>query len=264
MGLSVDEHHPLTEPSMLSLKGIYKSFGPQVVHENLDLEVERGKSTIIVGPSGAGKSVLLKYFIGMTTPDRGQVWVDGLELNTLKRDDLYRVRARFGFLFQGAALFDSMTAFENVALPIREAMKLTEEETRKRVMEKLDLVAMSEAANKYPAELSGGMQKRVGLARALARDPEVLLFDEPTTGLDPESTHNIYELFKSTQEKLGYTCIQVSHDIPKVFRLADQVAVLESGRLEVCPRPEPGKDSGQVWLDHMLSLEKEGLEGVLF
>jgi phospholipid/cholesterol/gamma-HCH transport system ATP-binding protein len=249
---------------MLALKDVSKSFGPQVVHKGINLEVPKGKSTIIVGPSGAGKSVLLKYFIGMTHPDVGQVLVDGVDLGGLRRQELYQARARFGFLFQGAALFDSMTTFENVALPIRERMKLSESDTRKRVLEKLDLVNMTEAVEKYPAELSGGMQKRVGLARALARDPEVLLFDEPTTGLDPESTHNIYELFSSTQEKLGYTSVQVSHDIPKVFRLADQVAVLEKGHLEVCPGPTPGEPVGQTWLDHMLSLEKKGLEGVLF
>ena len=249
---------------MLSLKGVHKSFGPQVVHCDLELQVPRGKSTIIVGPSGAGKSVLLKYFIGMMFPDRGEVLVDGEELGSLTRQDLYRVRSRFGFLFQGAALFDSMTTFDNVALPVREKMKLEESETADRVMEKLDLVGMADAAHKYPAELSGGMQKRVGLARALARDPEVLLFDEPTTGLDPESTYKIYELFMDTQKKLGYTSVQVSHDIPKVFRLADQVAVLEGGRLDVCPRPEPRQEAGQDWLDHMLALEKRGLEGVLF
>ena len=249
---------------MLALKGVSKSFGPQKVHESVSLEVPKGKSTIVVGPSGAGKSVLLKYFIGMMSPDEGEVRVDGQEMGSLSRDELYNIRARIGFLFQGAALFDSMTVFDNVALPIRERLKLSEDAVLKRVMDKLDLVGMAEAAQKYPAELSGGMQKRVGLARALARDPEVLLFDEPTTGLDPESTHNIYELFLSTQKKLGYTSVQVSHDIPKVFRLADQVAVLENGRLEVCPQPKPGQSSGQLWLDHMLSLEKKGLEGVLF
>lgn len=248
----------------LQLRGVSKSFGRQVVHRDLKLDVEKGKTTIIVGQSGAGKSVLLKYFIGLICPDQGEVLVNGQSLCGMKKRDLLEIRSKVSYLFQGVALFDSMNTYENVALPLREKTSLTESEIRAKVMEKLDMVGMTEAIDKFPSELSGGMQKRVGLARALQRDPEVVLFDEPTTGLDPETTHNTYELFADAQKNLGYTALIVSHDLPKVFKIADRVAILNKGQIQNIEKPTLGQTSGSEWLDKMLALEAEGLRGVLF
>jgi phospholipid/cholesterol/gamma-HCH transport system ATP-binding protein len=248
----------------LELKNISKSFGEQRVHRDLSLQIEEGKTTIIVGQSGAGKSVMLKYFIGLMDPDEGEAVVHGESLQGMRKKDLLRIRSKVSYLFQGVALFDSMDAFENVALPLREKTKLKDSEVHKRVMEKLDMVGMADAAHKFPSELSGGMQKRVGLARALQLDPEVVLFDEPTTGLDPETTHHTYELFSEAQRNLGYTALIVSHDLPKVFRIADHVAVLSDGEVRRIEKPQLGKGTGSDWLDRMLNLEAEGVRGVLF
>ena len=251
-------------PAALELIEVQKSFSGQWVHKGLNLAVERGKTTIVVGQSGAGKSVMLKYFIALVCPDAGEVKVSGQSLCGLSRWELAEIRSKVSYLFQGVALFDSMTSFDNVALPLREKTKMSEAEIRTKVMEKLDLVGMSGASHKYPSELSGGMQKRIGLARALQREPEVVLFDEPTTGLDPETTHMIYDLFADTQKKLGYTALIVSHDLPKVFRIADDVAVLNEGKINRVRLPELGKSSGSAWLDRMMELEAAGVKGVLF
>jgi phospholipid/cholesterol/gamma-HCH transport system ATP-binding protein len=249
---------------MLELKGVSKSFGPQKVHQDLDLDIEKGKTTIIVGQSGAGKSVLLKYFIGLICPDNGEILVDGRSLCGMKKRELLEIRSKVSYLFQGVALFDSMNTFDNVALPLREKTSLSESDIRTKVMEKLDMVGMAEAIEKYPSELSGGMQKRVGLARALQGDPQVVLFDEPTTGLDPETTHNTYKLFAEAQKNLGYTALIVSHDLPKVFKIADRVAILNQGKVQSIEKPTLNQPSGSEWLDKMLALEAEGLRGVLF
>lgn len=249
---------------MLELKGVSKSFGPQKVHQDLDLDIEKGKTTIIVGQSGAGKSVLLKYFIGLICPDQGEILVDGRSLCGMKKRELLEIRSKVSYLFQGVALFDSMNTFDNVALPLREKTSLSESDIRTKVMEKLDMVGMAEAIEKYPSELSGGMQKRVGLARALQGDPQVVLFDEPTTGLDPETTHNTYKLFAEAQKNLGYTALIVSHDLPKVFKIADRVAILNQGKVQSIEKPTLNQPSGSEWLDKMLALEAEGLRGVLF
>ncbi len=249
----------------LELSGVVKSFGAETVHKGLNLKVRAGKTSIVVGHSGAGKSVMLKYFIGLLEPDEGNVRVGGVDLCSLNRKELMEVRSRVSYLFQGVALFDSLTVFDNVALPLREKTKLTESEIRKQVMMYLDMVSMSHALYKYPSELSGGMQKRVGLARALQRNPDVVLFDEPTTGLDPETTYNIYNLFAETQKALGYTALIVSHDIPKVFRIADDVAVLRDGSIEQVSVPtHGGQQVEEPWLKKMMQLEVDSLKGVLF
>jgi len=253
----------MSEDFALELKAIYKSFGEQKVHQGIDIKIVKGKSAIVVGQSGAGKSVMLKYFTGLMKPDSGEVKVFGQDIAKMKRRELYDVRSRLGVLFQSAALFDSLTTFENVALPLREKTKLSELQIRESVLEKLDLVGMADAKDKYPSELSGGMQKRVGLARALQRDPDIVLFDEPTTGLDPETTHYIYDLFSATQKKLGYTSLIVSHDIPKVFRIADFVAVLSNKEIQLCEKECLGEGCGNPWLIKMLELEKAGLKGTL-
>lgn len=247
----------MEENCAIQIRGVFKTFGDQEVHRGLDLDIPCGKTTVIVGHSGAGKSVMIKYILGLIKPDRGQVLLGDQDIVSMSRRQLYDIRSKFGVLFQGAALFDSLNVFENVAMPLREKTKLNESEIREQVMEKLELMKIEHSAHKYPSELSGGMQKRVGLARALQRTPEVVLFDEPTTGLDPETTHNIYKLFKETQQKLKYTAIIVSHDIPKVFNIADRVAVLYEGKIvENCP-PDQLENCDHEWIQKMLKLEKE-------
>jgi len=237
----------------IEIKNITKSFGMQEVHKNISLSMIKGKTTVIVGKSGVGKSVLIKYILGLLKPDSGEILIEGQEMTHFSRKQLYHLRSRFGVLFQSAALFDSMDVFDNVALPLREKTKLKENEIRSKVIEKLNWVGIKEESlYKYPSEISGGMQKRVGLARALQRDPEIVLFDEPTTGLDPETSESIYDLFKELQEKLNYTAIIVSHDIPRVFRIADQVAILEDGEIKACMKPEEFKSSDNPWVIKML------------
>ncbi len=243
--------------SAISLRGVCKSFGTQRVHDGVDLDVPAGKTTVIVGPSGVGKSVLLKYILGLMRPDEGDVLVAGESVPRMGFQALRRMRSSLGVLFQGAALFDSMNVYDNVALPLRERTKLKEDEIRPRVMEKLAMMRVEGSAHKYPAELSGGMQKRVGLARALQNDPRIVLFDEPTTGLDPETSVHIYRLFAEIQQRLGYTALIVSHDVPRVFRIADFVAFLKDGHIQACLSPAELKNSRNPYVRHVLHLDLE-------
>ncbi len=222
----------------IQLVDVVKSFGRQKVLNGVNLVVEEGTTTVIVGPSGMGKSVILKHMMGLLMPDSGQVLVYGKDLTTLKRKEMKEVRRDFGVLFQNAALFDSMTIYDNVALPLRERTKLSEDEIRRNVGEKLEMMDLRNVDGKYPAQLSGGMRKRVGLARALMLNPRIVFFDEPTTGLDVHKSNEIYRLFYSTQSKLNYTAVIVSHDVPKIFKLSDCVALLHDGQLQGCSSPE--------------------------
>ena len=221
----------------IRLIDIHKSFGTQAVLRGVDLDIERGATTVICGESGQGKSVLLKHILGLVTPDRGRVLVEGEEINRLRGDSLNQLRTRFGVLFQGVALFDSMTVFDNIALPLRERSRLSEPEVKVKVKKSLQMMDLEGSAEKFPGQLSGGMKKRVGLARALQLEPDILLFDEPTTGLDPVKSHDVYQLFFATQKRLGYTSVIVSHDIPKIFNLADKIAILHEGRVRACMAP---------------------------
>jgi phospholipid/cholesterol/gamma-HCH transport system ATP-binding protein len=216
---------------MIKLVGVEKTLGGQRVLRGVDLEIPPGKLTTIIGKSGEGKSVLLKHIIGLLQPDRGQVWVDGIELSRLKGRALNEVRKRFAMLFQSAALFDSLSVFENVAFPLREKLSLSNAEITTRVEDKLEQVGLSGMGHKFPAELSGGMKKRTGLARALVMEPEIVLFDEPTTGLDPLMAKTIHDLIVSTQRKFGFTGVMVSHQIPEIFSISDWVAMLKDGRI---------------------------------
>ena len=226
------------ENCCIELIGIEKSFGKQKVLRGVNLPIRRGLTTVIVGESGQGKSVLLKHILGLIAPDAGRVVVEGREVTRLRRSELKNLRTRFGVLFQGAALFDSLTVFDNIALPLRERTRMPETEVKRKVFATLELLDLTGSADKYPAQLSGGMKKRVGLARALQLNPEILLFDEPTTGLDPVKSHEVYKMFHETQKKLGYTSIIVSHDIPKIFNLADYIALLHEGVIQICATPE--------------------------
>ncbi len=223
---------------IIQLIDLRKRFGSQDVLRGINLSIFEGKTTVIVGESGQGKSLILKHILGLMKPDSGNVMVYGKDINEISKKELKAIRANFGVLFQNAALFDSMTVFDNVALPVRERTKTTEEEIKTMVIEKLKMLELEGSNDKYPAQLSGGMRKRVGLARALVLHPKIVFFDEPTTGLDVAMTNEIYRVFFRTQSKLGYTAVMVSHDVPKIFKLADYVALLDKGVVQDCLSPE--------------------------
>lgn len=216
---------------MIQLKGVEKSFGKQRVLQGVDLEIPTGKLTTIIGPSGEGKSVLLKHMIGLLRPDRGEVWVDDIEISHLKDKALNEVRKRFAMLFQSAALFDSMNVFDNVAFPLREKGLASESDLPRMVDGMLERVGLINMGHKFPSELSGGMKKRVGLARALVMGPEIILFDEPTTGLDPLMAKTIHDLIRAMQRIFGFTAVMVSHEIPEVFPISDWVGMLKHGKI---------------------------------
>ncbi len=223
--------------AMLKLVGVTKTLGGQPVLRGVDLTVPEGKLTTIIGRSGEGKSVLLKHMIGLFQPDSGEVWVDGVEISRLRGQALNEVRKRFAMLFQGAALFDSLTVFENVAFPLREKLRMKGVEVTYRVEEKLEQVGLAGMGHKFPAELSGGMRKRAGLARALVMQPEIILFDEPTTGLDPLMAKSIHDLITGMQRKFGFTAVMVSHQIPEIFGISDYVAMLKQGKIAAMAEP---------------------------
>jgi phospholipid/cholesterol/gamma-HCH transport system ATP-binding protein len=216
---------------MIRLSNVHKSFGEQTVLNGLNLDIPAGEITAVIGPSGEGKSVLLKHIIGLMQPDSGQIEVDGESIINIRRSQLNRIREKFGMLFQNAALFDSMTVFENVAFPLQEKTRLQKEEIERRVRTALENVGLKNVNDKYPDELSGGMKKRVGLARALLLDPKIILFDEPTTGLDPVIKRAIHQLIKETHDKFGFTSVIVSHEIPEIFDIAQNVAMLYKGEI---------------------------------
>ncbi len=227
----------MSEPAIRFID-VTKKFGKQVVLDRVNVDFPTGMTTVIAGGSGQGKSVSLKLILGLMKPDSGRIMVDGQDISAMGRRELNRIRTEFGVLFQGAALLDSITVFENVALPLEERTSLSRQEIKERVEEMLARFDLTGHGDKYPAQLSGGMKKRVGLARALMLQPRIMLFDEPTTGLDPKISMEIYRLFFETQKKYGFTSIIVSHDIPKVFNLADQVILLNNGHMTTFASPE--------------------------
>ncbi len=216
---------------MIRVVNLHKSFGSQRVLTGVNLEIPDGAIYAIIGGSGAGKSCLLKHVIGLLRADRGEVWVDGEKLSALRGRALNRVRARFGMLFQGGALFDSLSVYDNVAFPLREKTRLSEQDIREKVHERLAQVGLPGADKKFPSELSGGMRKRAALARALVSEPEILLFDEPTTGLDPIRVNAIHQLILDLHRLLHFTAVVVSHEIPEIFSLATHVAMLHKGEI---------------------------------
>ncbi|TFG62065.1 MAG: ABC transporter ATP-binding protein [Nitrospirales bacterium] len=216
---------------MIQLKGVEKTLGGQPVLRGVDLDIPKGDITTIIGPSGEGKSVLLKHIIGLMRPDRGQVLVDGVDLAKIHAQELNEIRKKFAMLFQSAALFDSLNVFDNVAFPLREKRLVSESDIQTYVPEMLERVGLGKMGHKFPAELSGGMKKRAGLARALVMGPEIILFDEPTTGLDPLMAHAIHDLILAMHKAFGFTGIMVSHEIPKIFPISDWVAMLKNGKI---------------------------------
>lgn len=238
---------------MIQLIDIHKSFGEQKVLDGLNLEIEDGKTTVIIGKSGGGKSVLLKHIIGLLKPDSGQVLVNGIDITTLNDRELNEVRKNFGMLFQEAALFDSMNVGDNVAFPLREHTKKKEKEIMEIVDERLSAVGLPGVENKMPSELSGGMRKRVGLARALAMHPQIILYDEPTTGLDPIMTEAINDLIINTQKNFNVTCVVISHDIDSIFEIGHNIAMLYDGKIVEYGTPEVIKQSDNPVLKQFLS-----------
>jgi phospholipid/cholesterol/gamma-HCH transport system ATP-binding protein len=215
----------------ISLEHLYKAFDGKQVLRDMSIDVERGESLVIVGGSGSGKSVTLKHIIGLLRPDKGRVVIDGNDLTVMNEVDLNRFRRRFGMAFQEGALFDSMSVFENIAFPLRRHTKMTEAQIRERVEECLEDVHLHGVEKKRPSELSGGMRRRVGFARAISLKPEILLFDEPTTGLDPVISDVVAELIREMDQKLGTTTVTITHDMKVAFKIADRVAMLFQGRI---------------------------------
>lgn len=228
---------------MIKLVKVCKSFKGQPVLNDLDLDIEPEKITVIIGQSGGGKSVLIKNIIALIKPDSGQIFVDGVDITTLNEKDLNKIRKKFGMLFQEAALFDSMTVGENVAFPLKEHSRKPRKEINDIVNEKLLQVGLTNVTHKMPSELSGGMRKRVGLARALALDPKIILFDEPTTGLDPIMCDAIDRLILETQQRTRATCVVISHDIESTFKIAHKIAMLYKGKIIEFGTPEEMKAS---------------------
>lgn len=225
---------------MIKLVGVYKRFEELIVLDGVNFEVQRGETIALLGPSGTGKSVLLKHINGLIHPDRGEVYVEGLCVPALKRAELARLRSRIGYVFQFGALFDSMTVAENIKLGITDDSRASNEAySNARVVECLELVNLdADTARKYPAELSGGMRKRVGIARAIAGEPEYLLYDEPTSGLDPVNADVIDELVVKLRDTLGVTSVMVTHDVRGAFRVADRVALLTDGKIRAFGTPD--------------------------
>ena len=224
---------------VIRLVNVDKLLDGKKVLDGVNLDIPRQRITAIIGLSGAGKSVMLKHMIGLIRPDRGQVLVDGVDISRLSRGELYEIRRRFGMLFQGGALFDSLTVYENVAFPLREKTGLGEEKIRERVLSRLAQVGLEGAQGKFPDELSGGMVRRVAFARAMVTDPEIILFDEPTTGLDPIIRNSILNLICHTYHQHGFTMVMISHDIPEIFLWSHHVVVLHDGKVvESAPTAE--------------------------
>ncbi len=248
----------MADEVIIRVQNLHRSFDSQRVLRGVDLDIPHGKTTVVIGRSGIGKSVFLKHLIGLMKPDEGRIWIEGEEITGLSKDEMDRVRRKFGMLFQGAALFDSMNVFDNVAFPLRERLRLSRGEIEERVREKLRLVGLNGAEHKMPAELSGGMRKRVGLARAIALDPPIILYDEPTTGLDPILCDTIDRLIMHMQEGLGVTSVVISHDIRGAFKVADRIAMLHDGRIQACGSPEEIENSEDPIVRQFITGSAEG------
>ncbi len=222
---------------MIRVRNLSRRFGAQAVLRDLDLDVAAGEILVVIGRSGGGKSVLLKHLLGLLQPDAGEILVDGTDITRLRGAALDQIRRRYGVVFQGGALFDSMSVFDNVAFPLREKLRLREADVRQRAEEKLAQVGLEGMGAKNPAEISGGMRKRVAIARALVTEPEIVFFDEPTTGLDPILVNTIHHLIVDLHQKLRFTALMVSHETPEIFGIADRVAMLHEGAIALVGTP---------------------------
>ncbi len=243
---------------MIKIIDLYKSFNGQKVLNGVNLSIPSKEVVTVMGKSGCGKSVLIKHIIGLLSPDSGSVLVDGTDITTLDATEMDKIREKLGVLFQGGALFDSMTVYGNVAFQLREKTKLGRSEIRDRVIQALEDVGLKGMGNKYPAELSGGMKKRAGLARALIAAPAILLFDEPTTGLDPVISRSIHRLIQTTHEKYQYTAVIISHEVPGIFEISDKVAMLHNGMIEEYGTPEEILNSSNPAVRQFITGSLEG------
>jgi phospholipid/cholesterol/gamma-HCH transport system ATP-binding protein len=249
---------PLLPSTIVEFKGVSKAFGRQKVLDDVSLRIERGKTTVIIGPSGTGKSVFIKLLVGLLKPDRGEILIDGQDITRLKERELYELRKKFGMLFQDGALFDSMNVGENVAFPLKQHTRKPEREVREIVARKLAQVGLPGIEHKFPSELSGGMRKRVGIARAIALEPEIVLFDEPNSGLDPVMSDAIDKLIRRMQHELGLTFIVISHDIPGTFQVADRIAMLYKSQLIAYGSTEKLRQSDHPILRQFFDRSSEG------
>jgi phospholipid/cholesterol/gamma-HCH transport system ATP-binding protein len=248
---------------MIELRGITKSFDQKLVLDNIDLTVDKGETVVVIGRSGTGKSVLLKHVLGLIPPDSGTVSIDGNRLDQLTRSQLYHLRMRAGVLFQAGALFDSMTINQNVGLGLIESTKKRPAEIRDIVTERLEWVGLQEVGDRMPSQLSGGMRKRAALARALAMDPEIVLYDEPTTGLDPVTAEGINQLIVRLQQRLRVTSIAVTHDMNSAFTIGDRIAMLDDSHIVFNGTVAEAKESEDPRLRQFIAGETTGPLGAL-
>jgi phospholipid/cholesterol/gamma-HCH transport system ATP-binding protein len=268
----------MADEAVISLRGVTKSFGSHTVLQNISFDIPKGRITAIMGPSGTGKSVMLKNIIGLLTPERGEIWVEGEQIVGMRDRDLYRIRRKMGVLFQDGALFGSMNIYDNIAFPLREHTKMSEAKIRDKVMANAELVGLLDHLKKLPGEVSGGMKKRAGLARAMVMDPDIILFDEPDSGLDPVRVAYLDELVKNAQAETGATFFIISHNIPSMMRTAEYMGVLfrselvkfaskedmRNSRNSIIRQFLAGKSCGPIGMDEMASdvdIEGEDWDG---
>lgn len=248
---------------IIELKNVYKSFGEKVVHQGIDLDVYEGEKITVLGGSGTGKSVLLKLILGLLKPDRGQITVMGRDVNTTTEDELLSIRRGIGMLFQGSALFDSLTVWENVTYALSEYSDLSPDQLDEVAREKLALVGLPGIGNKMPADLSGGMKRRVALARALATTPKIILYDEPTTGLDPPNINRINGLIKHMNRQFKIASVIITHDIESAFAVSDRVAFLHEGKIVFVGTVDEAEHSNcEVLKDFINGVVREELAAV--
>ena len=248
----------MESPIKIRVVNLHKSFAEHEVLSGVHLEIRQGESMVVIGGSGTGKTVLIRCIIGLVQPDKGEIYVDGTEITSLNEREMNEIRKRFGMLFQGGALFDSLTVWENVGFGLRQHTRLREEEIRRIVSEKLGLLGLRNIEDLMPAELSGGMKKRVSLARAIAMEPEILLYDEPTTGIDPMMADAINELIIRMREKLNVTSIAITHDMTSAYKIADRIAMLYQGKIIEVGTPEEIKSSRSPIVQQFIQGRSEG------
>ena len=248
----------MESPIKIRVVNLHKSFAEHEVLSGVHLEIRQGESMVVIGGSGTGKTVLIRCIIGLVQPDEGEIYVDGTEITSLNEREMNEIRKRFGMLFQGGALFDSLTVWENVGFGLRQHTRLREEEIRRIVSEKLGLLGLRNIEDLMPAELSGGMKKRVSLARAIAMEPEILLYDEPTTGIDPMMADAINELIIRMREKLNVTSIAITHDMTSAYKIADRIAMLYQGKIIEVGTPEEIKSSRSPIVQQFIQGRSEG------
>jgi phospholipid/cholesterol/gamma-HCH transport system ATP-binding protein len=244
--------------SVIDVQGVHKTLGGKHVLRGVDLSVEKGETMVIIGRSGCGKSVLLKHIVGLLAPDSGRILIEGVDINERDGDDLYEVRKRMGMLFQGAALFDSMTVAENVSLGLREHRRMSRADRLSVAKNKLAAVGLADVDDKMPADLSGGMKKRVGLARAVAMDPDFVFYDEPTTGLDPIMADVINDLIINTCDTMDVTSLVVTHDMTSAYKVGDRIAMLHEGEIIFVGTPDEVRKTDNPYVRQFIHGEAEG------